>query len=218
MDPYNNRLDFIKLVHPNRHISPTQEKMIEMIDAAHTPNYTVAMTGTAYPALQPAISLGTINECSTPEPKRGWGCKPIKKEENPMASYASAQIIADTTEKDQRGYVADRLRTIRYEKSAALEKQFGLIDEEAPKTPAAFVQRIADGMYTIDKERMDKQTYRPMDYIRWRDPSVVEDKEGYKAAIEKMEVAYRTAKDAAVLSPIADAKTAMDTFAAWSLS
>ena len=135
-----------------------------------------------------------------------------------MASYASAQIIADTTEKDQRAYLTDRLYTIRETHKDALRKQFGLIDDEAPATPAEFIQRIADGKYTIDKEMLDKKSYTPSYYIRWRDPSVVEDIKGYEAAKLKLDDAYRTAKDAAILSAIADAKTAMDTFKAWSLS
>lgn len=150
--------------------------------------------------------------------KACWGAKATKKEENPMASYASAQIIADTTEKDQRAYLTDRLYTIRETHKDALRKQFGLIDDEAPATPAEFIQRIADGKYTIDKEKMDKKTYAPSNYIRWRDPSVVEDIKGYEAAKLKLDDAYRTAKDAAILSAIADAKAAMDTFKAWSLS
>ena len=150
--------------------------------------------------------------------KAAWGAKATKKEENPMASYASAQIIADTTEKDQRAYLTDRLYTIEFQHKDALRKQFGLIDDEAPRTAADFVKRIADGKYTIDKEKMDKDSYDPARYIRWRDPSLVEDKPGYEAAKLKLADAYRTAKDAAILSPIAEAKAAMDTFKAWSLS
>src|SRR5262245_1872958 len=48
-----------------------------------------------------AVNLDILKGCSTPD-KKSWGCKAKQKEENPMASYASAQIIADTTEKDQR--------------------------------------------------------------------------------------------------------------------
>ena len=171
------------------------------------------------------ITIGTstldifTTEYPTPNTmaKTAWGAK-TKKEENPMASYASAQIIADTTEKDQRAYLTDRLYSIESNHKDALRKQFGLIDDEAPRTAAEFVKRIADGKYTIDKEKMDKDSFDPARYIRWRDPSVVEDKPGYEAAKLKLADAYRTAKDAAILSPIADAKAAMDTFKAWSLS
>lgn len=168
----------------------------------------------------PAVSISSeVYPVDCPAPcKTKRGTKATKKEENPMASYASAQIIADTTEKDQRAYLTDRLYTIRETHKDALRKQFGLIDDEAPATPAEFIQRIADGKYTIDKEMLDKKSYTPAYYIRWRDPSVVEDIKGYEAAKLKLDDAYRTAKDAAILSAIADAKTAMDTFKAWSLS
>ena len=135
-----------------------------------------------------------------------------------MASYASAQIIADTTEKDQREYARDRIRELKYAKASAFEKQFGLTDDERPATPAEFIQRITDGKYTINKEKLDKRTYSPADYIRWRDPSLVEDQAGYKAAIAKLDEAYTKAKDTIVLSPVTDLKAAIDTFEAWSLS
>jgi hypothetical protein len=160
----------------------------------------------------------TLDVCvPTPCKAPGWP-KAKKEEEIPMASYASAQIIADTTEKDQREFARDRIRSVKFAKNLELQKQFGLVDDTAPQTPAEFAQRITDGKYTIDKEKMDKQTYDPSRYIRWRDPSVVEDKEGFKAASEKLEAAYTEAKEAIVLSPIADVKAALDTFKAWSLS
>lgn len=180
-------------------------------EASHSHSYSmpVCISSDVYPVDYPTPKT---------QAKTGWGAKATKKEENPMASYASAQIIADTTEKDQRAYITDRLYTIEHQHKDALRKQFGLIDDEAPRTPAEFIQRISDGKYTIDKEKLDKDTYAPANYIRWRDPSVVEDRPGYEAAKLKLQDAYRTAKDAAILSPIADAKTAMDTFKAWSLS
>lgn len=193
-------------------IDKTLTTMLEIAMQApsHCHSYTI-------PCTAPIVS-DLYDKCPAPaEPKR-WGIKATKKEENPMASYASAQIIADTTEKDQRAYLTDRLYTIREAHKDALRKQFGLIDDEAPATPAEFIQRIADGKYTIGKEKMDKKTYAPSNYIRWRDPSVVEDLKGYEAAKLKLEEAYRTAKDAAILSAVADAKAAMDTFKAWSLS
>lgn len=153
-----------------------------------------------------------------PAPKADpiWGVRK-KKEEVPMSSYASATIHQESPEIAQREYVRDRLRTIKYSKRDALTKQFGLVDDEAPKTAAEFAKRIADGKYTIDKEKMDKVTYDPSRYIRWRDPSVVEDKAGFTAADSQLTAAYTKAKDAAVLSPIADAKAALDAFEAWTL-
>lgn len=162
------------------------------------------------------VSLSTL-ECSAPEKVWG-GPKANKKEEVPMASYASAQIIADTTERDQREFARDRIRSIRSEKLLDLQKQFGLLDDDAPETAAEFVARIAAGKYTIDKEKMDRKDYSPSRYIRWRDPSVIEDKAGYAAAEKKLDEAYAEAKDTVVLSEISALKDAIDKFKAWSLS
>lgn len=155
--------------------------------------------------------------CQEPVAKDCWPIK--KKKEDPMSSYASATVVNEaSTEKDQRAYLRSRIRTIRADKNSALFRQFGLTDDEAPTTPGEFAKRIADGQYTIDKENLDKKTYSPAAYIRWRDPAKVEDKAGYEKAYEALTAAYTKAKDAAVLSPIADAKTALDTFESWTLS
>lgn len=216
----NGLLEFIVSAGFYHQISPWQITIVErmaqdyaMVTGQHT--HTLANLPCTAPYIQP-LDL-CAKQCPAPaEKKSGWGCNK-KKEENLMASYASAQIIADTTEKDQREYLASRLSTMKYEKAHAFEKQFGLTDDAAPQTAAEFVKRIADGTYTIDKEKMDKKTYDVARYIRWRNPATLEDRAGYDAAIVKLDEAYRTAKDAAILSPIAEAKTAMDAFKAWSL-
>lgn len=212
MDPYNNLNDFITLCFPNTKLSDYQKKMI---DAMHTHSYSIKSTDCIPLCTVSPVSLGTTaTEC--PPAAKGWGCK--KKEENPMASYASAQIIADTGEKDQRRHVQSRLYEIYYTKKAELKKKFGLLDDEAPMTPAAFVQRIADGKYTIDKEKMDKNTYSPAGFIRWRDPAVLEDKAGYDAAREKLSTAYTAAQDKSVLAPATDLLATLEAFEAWQLS
>lgn len=180
-----------------------------------------AVTQMMYDAMTiPAVNIiSDICDCPAPIQKTtGWGAKANKKEEVPMASYAHASIIADTTEKDQRRFAGDRLVTIFYDKKSALKKQFGLIDDEAPKTPAEFIKRIADGMYTIDKDKMDKETYGPERYIRWRDPSKVEDKAGYDAAKKALEDAYTKAKDKVALGAAADLLAAVEAFDGWTLS
>jgi len=134
-----------------------------------------------------------------------------------MASYASAQIIADTTERDQRSYARDRIRAIRSEKLEAFRKQFGLIDDEAPETIADALKRIADGKFTYDEKKKDYKTYDPMRYIRWRDPSVKEDHEGYNAAEKALGDAYTKAKDKMVLGQISELEAAIDTFAAFTI-
>lgn len=205
MDPYNNLEDFCKILHPNIVLTPMTLKMIK---------HCQDMVQTGYP-------LGITPVCPEPCVEKGpWPCqKAEKKEEIPMASYASAQIVAaDSVEKDQRDYARSRIRDIRGAKEAAFEKQFGLIDDARPSTPAEFAKRIADGLYTIDKEHQDVQFYRPSDYIRWRDPKKVEDKAGYKAAVEKLNAAYTKAKDKMILAPVSELEATIDAFDAWTLS
>lgn len=164
----------------------------------------------------PYSPLDICKEACPTEPVKKVGFK--KKEENPMASYASAQIIADTTEKDQRSHARYRTETIFYEKKSELKKQFGLIDDEAPETAADFIQRITDGKYMIPKEKLDKKTYGPERYIRWRSPDMIEDTAGYNDAKAKLETAYADAKDKIALGSASDLLSTLESFKAWSLS
>lgn len=206
MNPYDNLLDFIRLVHPNVKLSKMHYDMIDMIQTTANP----------YPSTPLDICE---DKCSAPCKKTCWPSKKPKQEEvNPMASYASAQIIADTTEKDQRRHASNRIYSIYESKKDALRKQFGLTDDAAPETAADFIKRIQDGKYTVDKEKMDKKTYGPERYIRWRDPSRVEDNAGYEAAKALLKAAYTKAEDKIALGAATDLLAAVETFDGWSLS
>lgn len=133
-----------------------------------------------------------------------------------MASYASATIVNEATiERDQREIVVNALRSAKEKTYTDLKKQFGLVDDEKPTTPADLVKRIQDGLYTIDKDDVDRVTYEPSYYIRWRDPSKVEDKAGYEAARVKLAEAYADAKLKAALLPVADLLKLVEDFKAF---
>ena len=136
-----------------------------------------------------------------------------------MASYASAIVSApESIEQTQRHAVSRALSNAFDKIRIDLKKQFGLVDDEAPVTPAELVKRIADGKYTIDKEHLDYKSWGAegaVRYIRWRDPSVVEDKAGYKAARALLDTAYEDTKLKAVLSPVADLLQLVEDFKAF---
>lgn len=164
----------------------------------------------------PCLNLDICKPCP-PEPckKAGWGNKQ-KEEVNPMASYAQATIVNPASiEAEQREIVRSTLRTFKYAKANELEKQFGLTDDEAPRTAAEFIERITSGQYTVDEKYKDERTYSPSQFIRWRDPSKVEDRAGYKDAVKKLDAAYADAKLKAALLPIADLLKLVEDFKAF---
>ena len=145
----------------------------------------------------------------------GWGSK--KKDKNPMSSLSSATVIttSDTIERDQRRFLERRLSVLFYEHKAALKRQFGLADDAAPEKLIDILARIKDGKYVLPEKYADAYSYNLMSYIRWRDPSLKEDKEGYDAAKKVLQADYDTAEEAAKLLPITDATKAMQDFKNW---
>lgn len=142
-----------------------------------------------------------------------------QKKEQDMSSYASVTAInADTTEKDQRKYLERRLWDVMYTIKVGLKKQFGLNDDEAPQTAEDFITRIKDGKYTVDADKMKKEawsTYDLVRYIRWRDPSVVEDMDGYKAARAALDAEVTRVTDIIKIKTPAEGLEALQAFEGW---
>lgn len=101
-----------------------------------------------------------------------------------------------TPEEKKTAYLLDRLESISYSKRQSLKKQFGLCDDNVPTTFTELLARIQAGKFTIKDEDKDKAAYYyGMGYIRWRDPAVKEDHEGFKKAVDAMNAAYNIASD-----------------------
>jgi hypothetical protein len=147
--------------------------------------------------------------------------KAIKKEQE-MASYAHATVVNEASiEAGQREFVRDTLRKAHEAKKDQFRKDFGLVDDDEPRTPADLVKRITDGQYTIDAKHVDEKTWgcqSAVGYIRWRDPKIVEDKAGYEAAKTQLAEAYETAKTAAMLRPVAELEKVIEDFKGFTLS
>lgn len=133
--------------------------------------------------------------CAPTTPKKTWGCK-IKKDENPMNSYASATLVtaADTTLADERRFLRHELSDAFEKAKLTLKRQFGLEDDEAPMTLDETIKRIQDGLFVIPDKYKDQKTYGSLSYLRWRDPKAVEDKAGYKAARVTLDAEYSKAE------------------------
>jgi hypothetical protein len=127
-------------------------------------------------------------------------------------NYASATVIAqDNTERDQRRLLNEHLYTAYSSAKTFLERKFGLKDDVEPQTITETVKRIQDGLFVIPEKYKDKITYGALSYIRWRDPKVVEDKDGFEAAKAELKKARTVAERIiAILSPAEGLKALQD--------
>ena len=153
------------------------------------------------------IKQNSLADCTpttaTPCVNAPWPCK-SKKDENPMnTAYATATLVsADTTEKDQRRYLLDELYRAYETAKLALQRKFGLADDEAPVSLMDTIKRIQDGLFVIPEKYKDKNTYGSLSYLRWRDPKTVEDKAGYEAAKAPLKAARtNTERQIKIFSP-----------------
>jgi len=161
-------------------------------DPGHSHSYTVG-----------SVSTGSTLYSFAPNTyPAGCVSVPCQQKENDMNSaYATVAVEANPT-KDERRFLRSRLEDAFYTKKAALKVKFGLIDDEAPASFEDFLARIQAGKYTIDDKDAKKKTWNPTAYIRWRDPSVKEDQEGYDAAKATLKAAYDKAEeDIRILTP-----------------
>jgi len=148
-----------------------------------------------------ANSLADCKPAPVAESKLPWK---NKKDENPMNSYSSATVVtADSIEKDQRRALSRAAYEAFRAKVTAAKKQFGMIGEDAPETMSEFIKRIQDGMFVLPEKYAD--TYISPYNIQWRDPSVKEDKDGYKAARKELQDAYDKLELRLAIIPVADA-------------
>jgi hypothetical protein len=115
-------------------------------------------------------------------------------------------------------YLYDRANSVFYKKADELPRLFGLSDDAAPRTVSDFIKRIQDGMFTIkdeSKKDVEGYFYRPIEGIRWRDPSVKEDTAGHKAAMEALNTAYQDTKDTIAIGTPAEGLAAVKALDAW---
>lgn len=158
-----------------------------------------------------------------------FGCKPVAqpcctekatvKKENPMyVDYISNdKHIASS----KINYFQQRAESTKYKILNLLQKQFGLIDDETPTSPKELVERITSGKYVLPTEKeVELMRNHSWAYvsgallgIKWRDPSVKEDNDGFKVANAAMDVEFQKTQD--IIMNGGDMLAAVQTFDAW---
>jgi len=124
------------------------------------------------------------------------------------------QTVSLNTESVQRDYILGRLAIENDAHYNNLEKQFGLVNDQYPKTAQSFVDRILTGKYIL-KDNKDEPVFDPSNRIIWRDPSIKEDRPGFDAAVKVLDTAYKSAKDTVVLGTLDEGKATLSAFQQW---
>lgn len=138
------------------------------------------------------------------------------------ANVANAVVSAPPSDTSiQRKYLEGRLQDIYYTKRDPLEAKFGLTDDDAPRTPKEFKERMDAGKFQIrgidiDKDKGEQYRYwHWTDLIRWRDPAVKADQEGFDAAKKDLKAKRQAALDIIKIGEPADGLKAIQELEAW---
>ena len=142
------------------------------------------------------------------------GTTPMRYDNVAYAVAAQAAPVESDLSK-ARKYLATRIDDVIFDKKLELKKTFGLTDDKSPETFTDFLARIQAGKYVYPEEKKDKprfDTWSIVAGIRWRDPAVKEDMEGYEAAKVLLKAAAQDALDVIRVSSEADGLAALKDF------
>ena len=146
--------------------------------------------------------------------------QPVTNGVNPMyVDYVSSDKHQESA---KTNYLLSRFSSVKSDIRGTLNKQFGLVNDDAPYTAQDLVDRITSGKYILPTEK-EAELYRqcyygssnPINIIKWRDPSIVEDKAGFKLAEEQLEVASQDVQDAIMIKTNDEALAAIKEFESW---
>lgn len=162
-------------------------------------------------------SLATLpcTPCAPCAPKQSKGCK---KPYNNCVEATNEETTKMNIEREKIAYLQDRIYTIVSQADTALERKFGLIDDETPRNPKELVDRITSGKYVLPEKNEERYGYGPLHGMKWRDPSVVTDRDGYKAAEAALSKSAQPIKDAINILPADQALKMLQDFEATTLA
>lgn len=141
------------------------------------------------------INIGMGVSTSPCYPSAPVKSAPVQKRAKKMydCDYDCGGELTETQQ--TKNHLINRLENVAGERSVELHKAYGLKDDDRPKTPREFLDRITGGKFVISEENMNKKIYYFEDAVRWRDPAVKRDEEGFELASKKLRDAQTDATD-----------------------
>lgn len=106
-----------------------------------------------------------------------------EKDNNMTANYYNTEAAV------QRGVLKNYISEDAYSKKGKARKTFGLVEDDCPRNFLELKERIEKGLYVVDEKKIEDAPYTLNVFygVKWRDPSVKEDKESYRAFKEAVE-------------------------------
>jgi hypothetical protein len=139
---------------------------------------------------------------------------------NSQANKENNMAATDTDTYAKRDYLERRLNNTYAAKYEEAHTVFHLADDEFPKTGQDMIDRFAKGMYVYNAEA-EKEAIKNEEYLEWsrflhfRDPSKPEDRDGYRAFMQKLDTAKQLAKDTIKIADPVDGLKALHEFEAF---
>lgn len=173
--------------------------------------------------VEPFASWDKLANCCEQEAKPEYpidrinqACKKKRKETDMYATANAVTIAAPVISEEANGrlHLRNRLRTMKFDKFAELEKKFNIATPDSPKSAKEAIELIKAGKFTIktnqDGEENDYESW----YRRlvWRAPDQKPDQDGFKAAAKKLDKAYQDGKDTIIISDLAKGLKALHEF------
>lgn len=134
-----------------------------------------------------------------------------EKKETDMYAIATNVNSTETDSQYQRNYLLNRARTAFHSLTEKGREDFGLNDMDRPNSAEELVTRIKEGKFTLGDTAKETGYFEDFMYncIRWRDPAVKEDLEGFRAFAVLLDKAYADAKDAIIVQSPEDGLAAI---------
>jgi len=156
----------------------------------------------------------------------GNPCRATTKSEPVQEKVANMYVDYVSSDKHSESaktnYLLSRYEDTKYKIRADLRKQFGLDNDDRPATAKELTDRILSGKYVLptekEEELMRQQYYcgwSIMDAIKWRDPAIKEDKDGFKLAETELDSESLKVHDAVMIKDHDTALAAIQAFKDW---
>jgi len=172
--------------------------------------------GTGYEAL---IVMQAMNKLAGNVSCQSTAVPAQEKVANMYVDYVSSDKHSESA---KTNYLLSRYENTKNEIRSDLRKQFGLDNDDRPTTAKEFADRILSGKYVLPTEKeeeLQRQVYycgwSITDAIKWRDPAIKEDKDGFKLAETELNDESLKVHDAVMIKDHDTALTAIQALKDW---
>jgi hypothetical protein len=128
-----------------------------------------------------------------------------EKEMQNITLQPSIRIDAQTPAKfdatqQANDHLLERLSAATEDKLDTARHTFGLVDDDRPETAQELIDRITSGKFIVPEDRKNQKTWGyPLEYIRWRDPAIKRDEDGFQKYETSVEVASDDVMDTIIV-------------------